>query len=122
MNNNIERECRFEWIEAAIRWHQKQVALHQDAEYVLNRMHTELCRASSAWRTASAAGRIAAGGPAPLAPGRFLPDLAGASAPAIFSETLRPGQAGTVPAGHDVPSPHYLHLAAAPRSSSTTRR
>jgi hypothetical protein len=93
--NNIERECRFGWIEAAIRWHQKQVALHQDAEYVLNRMHTELCRASSAWRTASAVGRIAAGGPAPLAPGRFLPDLAGASAPAIFRRRFdrdKPGQ------------------------------
>jgi hypothetical protein len=103
MNNNIERECRFEWIEAAIRWHQKQVALHRDAEYVLNRMHTELCRASSAWRTASAVGRIAAGGPAPLAPGRFLPDLAGASAPAIFSETPLELDADSGATGHHVP-------------------
>ena len=40
----IERDCRFEWIEAAIRWHQEQVVVHRDAEADLNRMHTQLCR------------------------------------------------------------------------------
>ena len=40
----IERDCRFEWIEAAIRWHQEQVVVHRDAETELNRMHTQLCR------------------------------------------------------------------------------
>ena len=40
----IERDCRFEWIEAAIRWHQEQVVAHRDAETELNRMHSQLCR------------------------------------------------------------------------------
>lgn len=77
-----ERECRFEWIEAAIRWHQQQVAVHRDAEADLNRMHTQLCRIPR--RRASA---VAAEGPALLASGRFLPDLTGAvMAPVIFMD------------------------------------
>ncbi len=77
-----ELDCRFEWIEAAIRWHRKQVAVHQDAEIELCRIHTELCRAP---RRTTSADALTAGGPASDTPGRFLPDLAGAVMAPVIS-------------------------------------
>jgi hypothetical protein len=55
MMTPTERECRVEWIEAAIRWHQEQIIAHRDAdaEADLNRLHTVLCRAARQWRPVS---------------------------------------------------------------------
>lgn len=38
-----EREFRFEWIEAAIRWHQEQIMLHQNAKLDLVQDFKRLC-------------------------------------------------------------------------------
>ena len=78
---SIERECRFEWIEAAIRWHLAQAKLHWAAHRRFCDIHSELCRPSG---SQSSARFWTAEGPASDTPGRFLPDLAGASAPVIF--------------------------------------
>jgi hypothetical protein len=35
MMTPTERECRFEWIEAAIRWHQEQIIAHTNRRFTL---------------------------------------------------------------------------------------
>lgn len=40
----VERECRFEWIEAECKFINEEISRLRDRQAELNRLHTELCR------------------------------------------------------------------------------